>query len=76
MIALGIPIIQEANTLIFRDCVKEPADLRITVYRHFICQKRMGKSKIRIVLSRVFLFYDQVRNKIQNQSSVTAKAFF
>ena len=42
MIPVPIPVIQEVDTLIFRDGIQESADLGIAVDLHLIREKRMG----------------------------------
>ena len=74
MIPVFIPVIQKADALILRDRVKESAYLGIAVNRHFLCEERVRKCEIRVILSYVFLIYDQVGCKIQNKPGFLAKS--
>ena len=75
MIAIFIPVIEEADALIFRDRIQEPADLGIAVDRHLFREERVRESKVRIVLTCVFLFDDQIRNEVKDESGIVSKPF-
>ena len=73
MIPAFIPVIQKADALVFRDRLEEPADFGIAVDLHLLGEERMSKRVIRIILAGVFLFDNQVGDKIKDESSVITK---
>ena len=73
MITFLIPVVQESDALIFGHGLQKPAYFYITVDFHLLGKERMGKCEVRIILTGVFFFYDQIGNQIQNEPGIIAK---